>query len=140
MISTVSITVIVTKWFINSNLNLAYALMSVTWGPSTMLSSIITPNLYGTIKDPHLGTAFMAAFWFNLICIIFLIPVLVIDKMADNELKDIEEEKLDDIKQILIKDSNDVTIDKVEKKPCLRWKDLKGFGNIYWWNNMSNCA
>lgn len=60
--------------------------------------------------------------------------------MADNELKEIENEKLDDIKQILVKDSNDVTIDKVQKKSCFKWEDCKGFSNIYWWNNMSNGA
>jgi MFS family permease len=101
-VSTVVVTVLTTKWFINDRLNLAYALMAISWGPTTFLCSYITPKLYGTIKDPHLGTAFFASFWINLGCIIFLIPVLVIDKMADNELKKIEEEKLDDIKKILI--------------------------------------
>ena len=100
--STVVITVLTTKWFINDRLNLAYALMAISWGPITFLCSYVTPKLYGTIKDPHLGTAFFAAFWINLGFIIFLIPVLIIDKMADNELKEIEEEKLDDIKKILI--------------------------------------
>jgi MFS family permease len=140
MTCTVTVTVLVTKWFINSNLNLAYALLAVSWGPTTLLSSIITPKLYGTVKDPHLGTAFFAAFWLNLISIIFLIPVVVIDKMADNELKDIEEEKLDDIKQILVKDSNEVTVDIIEKKTCLKWSDLKGLGDIYWFNNFSSGA
>lgn len=102
MISTVTCTVLTTKWFINDKLNLAYALMAISWGPCTFLSSYLTPKIYGTIKDPHLGSAFFAAFWFGVISIIFLIPVLIIDKMADNELKKIEEEKLDDIKQILI--------------------------------------
>ena len=142
MISMVCISVIVTKWFINDKLNLAYAFMAITWGPASFLASYLTPMLYGTIEDPHLGTAFFAAFWLNLGSIIFLIPVLVIDKMADNELKEIEEEKLDDIKQILINDSNDVTVDSIVKKktPCFRCSDLKGFSNIFWWNNMSNCS
>jgi hypothetical protein len=89
--STVSVNVITTKWFINSNLNLAYAIMALSFGPATLASGILTPLLYGKVDDPHLGTAFMAAFWFNLFSIVFLIPVLVIDKMADNELTDIEE-------------------------------------------------
>jgi len=114
--------------------------MAISWGPATFLCSFLTPMLYGTEEDPHLGRAFFAAFWFNLISIIFLIPVLVIDKMADNELKEIEEENLHEIKQILIKDSNDVTIDTVEKKPCFRLKDIKGFSAIFWWNCLSNCA
>lgn len=55
-------------------------------------------------------------------------------------MEEIEEEKLDDIKQILVKDSNNVTVDIVEKKPCIRWDDLKGFSGIYWLNNMCNAA
>jgi MFS family permease len=91
MTGTVTVTVLTTKWFINSNLNLAYSLLALSWGPITLVASVVTPALYGTVKDPHLGAAFMCCFWYNLISIIFLIPVLVIDKMADNEMKDIEE-------------------------------------------------
>ena len=64
MTSCVTVTVLATKWFINSNLNLAYAIMAITWGPATLLASYITPALYGTVKDPHLGKAFFSAFWF----------------------------------------------------------------------------
>lgn len=44
---TIAVTVIVTKWFINSNLNFAYAIMAITWGPATFLSGWLTPLLYG---------------------------------------------------------------------------------------------
>ena len=40
--------------------------------------------------------------WINLACTIFLIPVLIIDKMADDELKDLEKKKMDNIKEILV--------------------------------------
>jgi MFS family permease len=34
-----------------------------------------------------------------------------------------------------------MTTDSIKKKkPCLRCSDMKGFSNIYWWNNMSNFA
>lgn len=45
--STIAVTVIVTKWFINENLNLAYAIMAISWGPGTLLSGYLTPLLYG---------------------------------------------------------------------------------------------
>ena len=44
---TIAVTVITTKWFINGNLNLAYALMAITWGPATFLAGYVTPLLYG---------------------------------------------------------------------------------------------
>jgi len=84
MVSIVCVSVITGKWFMNKNLNLAYALMASSWGTASMISSIISPILYGTVKDPHLGTAFFASFWFSIIGIAFLIPVLVIDKMSDD--------------------------------------------------------
>jgi MFS family permease len=84
--SMTALTVIVTKWFISSNLNLAYGLMTISWGLSAMASAIFTPMLYGTEEDPHLGKALMAGFWINLICIVFLIPVLIIDYLADKEM------------------------------------------------------
>jgi MFS family permease len=102
MCGTITCTVLVTKWFINENLNFAYSLFSISWGPFSLLASYLTPTLYGSVKDPHLGSAFFAAFWFGLVSILFLVPVIVIDKMADEELKDIEEEKLHELKQILM--------------------------------------
>jgi len=87
--SMTALTVIVTKWFISSNLNLAYGLLSVSWGLSAMVSAIVTPILYGSEEDPHLGKAFMMGFWLNILCIAFLIPVLVIDYLAEKEMKEL---------------------------------------------------
>jgi len=100
--SMTALTVIVTKWFISSNLNLSYGLMSITWGITAMLSAVFTPILYGTDEDPHLGKALMAGFWMNLFCIVFLIPVLIIDYLADKEMKALQEDQLDSIKDILV--------------------------------------
>ena len=102
--SMTAITVLVTKWFIKSNLNLSYGLMSLSWGPSAAISAAMTPILYGSEEDPHLGRALLMGFWINLGCIIFLIPVLVIDKMADDELKDLERAKVNDIREVLVED------------------------------------
>ena len=102
--SMTAITVLTTKWFIKSNLNLSYGLMAISWGPAAAFSAAITPVLYGSEKDPHLGKALLMGFWINLGCIIFLIPVLVIDKIADDELKDLEKAKLNDIKEVLVED------------------------------------
>ena len=91
--SMTALTVIVTKWFISSNLNLAYGLMSISWGISAMVSAVVTPMVYGDEdKDPHLGKAFMIGFWLNILCIGFLIPVLVIDYLADKEMKELQED------------------------------------------------
>lgn len=83
---TLAVTVLVTKWFINSNLNLAYALMIITWGPATFLSGYVTPLLYGKQDDPHLGTSLFMGFWLNLASVVFLIVTITIDKIADDEL------------------------------------------------------
>ena len=77
-------------------------------------------------------------FWLNLASVIFLVITNVIDKMADDELKELENERLDDIKEILVKDDNDVTIDVVKKRPCFNFDDCKGLSNLFWLNNFSN--
>tara|TARA_B110000285_G_C14727121_1_gene424767 strand:+ start:108 stop:587 length:480 start_codon:yes stop_codon:yes gene_type:complete len=100
--SMTALTVIATKWFISSNLNLAYGLLSVSWGLSAMMSAIFTPILYGSEKEPHLGNALLPGFWLNLLCIAFLIPVLVIDYLADKEIKELQEDQLESIADILV--------------------------------------
>jgi len=77
-------------------------------------------------------------FWLNLITVIFLIITVVIDKVADDEIKKLEEEKLEDIKEILVKDDNDVTVDLVVKRPFFSFNDCKDLGNLFWLNNFSN--
>lgn len=130
-----------TKWFINGNLNLAYALMYVSWGPGTFLAGYLTPIMYGKQDDPHLGSTLMMGFWLNLASTFFVVVTCVIDKLADKEIEDLEKEKLDDIKNILVKDENDVTLDVVKKStPCFKFSDCKGLSKIFWLNNAGSTA
>jgi hypothetical protein len=82
----------------------------------------------------------MVGFWLCLASTLFLIVTVVIDKMADDELKELEESKLKDLKDILIHDNNDITIDVIEKRPFFKLDDCKGLSNIFWLNNFSNCT
>ena len=47
-ISMLAIIVLVTKWFISKNLNLAYGLVMLTWGPAGAISAVTTPIIFGT--------------------------------------------------------------------------------------------
>ena len=82
-----AVTVLITKWFIDGNLNLAYALNGVALGFSGMAAGITSPILFGKQSDPHLGRCLFFGFWLNALCTLFFIPVFYIDYKSDKQLK-----------------------------------------------------
>ena len=75
--------VLITKWFIQGRLNLAFALNGVSLGFAGMAAGITSPMIFGTIKDPHLGRCLFTGFWINMCCSLFWVPTLYIDYKDD---------------------------------------------------------
>ena len=75
--------VLITKWFIDGRLNLAYALNGMASGFAGMAAGITTPMLFGKLSEPHLGRALFFGFWLNLACTLFFVPVFYIDVKSD---------------------------------------------------------
>ena len=80
---TLSVTVLITKWFIDGRLNLAYAINGFGTGFAGMAAGITSPMIFGSMKDPHLGKTLWFGFWLNAICTVFLGPTLYIDYKDD---------------------------------------------------------
>lgn len=74
------------KWFMDGNLNVASGIINSfpLWG--SLLNGYMTPKIYGSPEDPHLGSALFMGFYINLVCMGFLIALSVLDKKAEDEL------------------------------------------------------
>jgi hypothetical protein len=80
-------------------------------------------------------------FWLNLASTFFVVVTCVIDKLADKEIEDLEKKKLEEIKDILVKDENDVTLEVAKKTTnCFKFSDCKGLGKMFWLNNAGSTA
>ena len=78
-----AVVVLITKWFIEGHLNLAYALNGVSLGFAGMAAGITSPMLFGKMTDPHLGKTLFFGFWLNFFCTLFFIPTFIIDYKSD---------------------------------------------------------
>jgi MFS family permease len=136
-----SVIVLITKWFIDGKLNLAYALNGVALGFSGMAAGIISPLIVGSMKDPHLGRALWCGMYVNIVCTIFLLPTLYIDYKGDKQTEAIEEDKMKEIQALLhANEEASHQSDKVEIKLApkgFRCKDLKQYKKVFWVNNLS---
>jgi len=79
----------VAKWFMDGNLNVASGVINSfpLWG--SLLNGIVTPRLYGSNEDPHLGTSLFMGFYIMLACFACLLVLAYIDKKADDEIDEI---------------------------------------------------
>ena len=105
-----SVTVLITKWFIDGRLNLAYALNGVALGFSGLAAGITSPMLFGSLKDPHLGKTLWFGFWLNVLCTCFLGPTLYIDYKGDKQTEAIEQDKVNEIKALLAENEASATL------------------------------
>lgn len=79
------VSVMLTLWFIDKHLNLAYGLNGIPPSVASILGGIYSPRLFGSEKDPHLGRALFMGFWITLLTVGFLIPMLFLDKKMETE-------------------------------------------------------
>lgn len=82
--------VILTLWFLESNLNLAYGLNGVAPCIAAILGGYYTPRLVGSMKDPHLGKALLMGVFVTVISFVFLLPMIAVDKKRTDEEKEIK--------------------------------------------------
>jgi MFS family permease len=136
-----SVLVLVTKWFISGRLNLAYALNGMASGFASMASGITAPIIFGSMKDPHLGKCLMLGFWLNFICTIFLGPTLYIDYKDDKQLEAIQEDKIAELKKLVVEAENYIEEELEIKKKTNSFKcsDLKKYDKAFWINCLNGC-
>ena len=72
-----------TLWFIDNNLNLAYGINGLPPCAAMMLGGIVSPKLIGSYQNPHLGRALFMGFWISLVSLCFLIPLNYLDKKME---------------------------------------------------------
>ena len=85
--------VMLTVWFIDKHLNLAYALNAIPPSFAMVLGGYYSPRLVGTDTDPTLGRALFMGFWITLLTLGFLIPMLYLDQKMEVEQEEIKEMK-----------------------------------------------
>lgn len=83
--------VMLTVWFIESNLNLAYGLNGVAPCVAAILGGYYSPRLFGTDQNPHLGKALMMGVILTGVSFIFLIPMVHLDEKRRKQEKEAKE-------------------------------------------------
>lgn len=75
-----SVSIIVTKWFYDSNLNFAYGIAGISPCIAAVLGGVWSPELFGTQKDPHLGRTLMTGELLIVLCAFLVYPFLNLDQ------------------------------------------------------------
>lgn len=87
--------VMLTVWFIGSNLNLAYGLNGVAPCIAAILGGYYSPRLFGTSKDPHLGRALLMGVYLTALSVVFLIPMISLDEKRKKQEETMRKEKVE---------------------------------------------
>ena len=138
----------------DGNLNVASGVINSfpLWG--SLLNGIVTPRLYGTNEDPHLGTSLFMGFYIMLMCFGCLLVLAYIDKKADDEIDEIQREKTAKILRKLRKKNKEALASFTEgeltdlesefednEDPAaghedFKCSDIKELGFIFWLNTL----
>lgn len=129
-----------TVWFIDKHLNLAYGLNGVAPCIAALMGGYFSPRLFGTTQDPHLGRALFMGVMLTAISLVFLVPMIMVDRKRVNEEEEIKQKRLEELKEELLENGEDGDeLDQQFNEQQFKCSDLKKFGKLFWLNLASGC-